>query len=120
MTAMNFSARSGCAASHASLAIQPVARKRFATESSIAAIDDSVAKRFLATGWIASDAWLAAHPDLAEKFIAVMKQTAQWANAHHKESAAILLKYTKLTPAIVARMQRATYGTALEPVLLQP
>jgi NitT/TauT family transport system substrate-binding protein len=88
--------------------------------ASIAAIDDSVAKRFLATGWIASDAWLAAHPDLAAKFVAVMKQTADWANSHHKESAAILLKYTKLTPEIVARMQRATYGTALEPSLLQP
>jgi NitT/TauT family transport system substrate-binding protein len=88
--------------------------------TSIAPIDDFVAKRFLATGWMASDAWLAAHPDLALKFAAVMKQTAEWANGHHAESAAILLKYTKLTPEIVARMQRATYGTALEPGLLQP
>ena len=87
---------------------------------SIAPIDDYVAKRFLATGWIASDAWLAANPALAAKFAAVMKQTAEWANAHRKESAEILLKYTKLTPDIVARMNRATYGTALEPVLLQP
>jgi NitT/TauT family transport system substrate-binding protein len=87
---------------------------------SIAPIDDFVAKRFLATGWMASDAWLAAHPDLAQKFAAVMKQTAEWANGHHAESAAILLKYTKLTPEIVAHMQRATYGTALEPGLLQP
>jgi hypothetical protein len=49
-----------------------------------------------------------------------MKQTAEWANAHHPESAAILLKYTKLTPEIVAHMNRATYGTALEPALIQP
>jgi NitT/TauT family transport system substrate-binding protein len=88
--------------------------------ASIAAIDDSVSKRFLATGWIAGDAWLAAHPDLAAKFIAVMKQTAEWANTHRPDSALILLKYTKLTPEIIARMQRATYGTALEPSLLQP
>jgi ABC-type nitrate/sulfonate/bicarbonate transport system substrate-binding protein len=87
---------------------------------SIAPIDDFVAKRFLATGWIASDAWLAAHPDVAQKFAAVMKQTADWANAHHAESAAILLKYTKMTPDVVARMQRATYGTSLDPGLLQP
>jgi NitT/TauT family transport system substrate-binding protein len=87
---------------------------------SIAPIDDFVAKRFLATGWIASDAWLAAHPDVAQKFAAVMKQTADWANAHHAESAAILLKYTKMTPDVVARMQRATYGTTLDPALLQP
>jgi NitT/TauT family transport system substrate-binding protein len=87
---------------------------------SIAPVDDFVAKRFLATGWIASDAWLAAHADIAAKFAAVMKQTAVWANAHHAESAAILLKYTKLTPEIVAHMNRATYGTALEPALIQP
>jgi len=88
--------------------------------ASIAPIDDFVSKRFLATGWISSDAWLAAHPDLAVKFAAVMKQTAEWANTHRPDSAQILLKYTKLTPEIVARMQRATYGTALEPGLLQP
>jgi NitT/TauT family transport system substrate-binding protein len=88
--------------------------------ASIATIDDFVSKRFLATGWIASDTWLAAHPDVAVKFAAVMKQTAEWANAHRPESAQILLKYTKLTPEIIARMQRATYGTVLEPGLLQP
>jgi NitT/TauT family transport system substrate-binding protein len=88
--------------------------------ASIATIDDFVSKRFLATGWISSDAWLAAHPDLALKFAAVMKQTAEWANVHRPESALILLKYTKLTPEIIARMQRATYGTTLEPSLLQP
>jgi NitT/TauT family transport system substrate-binding protein len=88
--------------------------------ASIATIDDYVAKRFLATGWFASDAWLAAHPDVAAKYLAVMKQTAEWANLHHAESAAILLKYTKVSPEIVARMQRATYGTVLEPALLQP
>jgi NitT/TauT family transport system substrate-binding protein len=89
--------------------------------ASIATIDDYVAKRFLATGWFASDAWLAAHPDIAAKYAAVMKQTAEWANAHHAESAAILLKYTKVTPEIVAKMQRATYGTTgLDASLLQP
>jgi NitT/TauT family transport system substrate-binding protein len=87
---------------------------------SIAPIDDYVSKRFLATGWIASDGWLAAHPDVAAKFAAVMKQTAEWANTHRKESAEILLKYTKLTPEIVARMNRATYATSLETRDLQP
>lgn len=87
---------------------------------SIATIDDYVAKRFLATGWFANETWLAAHPDLALKFAAVMKQTADWANKHHAESAAILLKYTKVTPEIVAKMQRATYATALLPSDVQP
>ena len=86
----------------------------------IAAVDDSVAKRFMATGWFAGDAWLQAHPDVAARYVGVMKQTAEWANAHRKESAAILLRYTKLTPEIAAKMTRATYGTALDATLIQP
>jgi NitT/TauT family transport system substrate-binding protein len=104
----------------AGILIEPFISSALDDTVSIAPIDDYVAKRFLATGWIASDAWLAAHPDVAQKFAAVMKQTADWANGHHAESAAILLKYTKMTPDVVARMQRATYGTALDPGLLQP
>jgi NitT/TauT family transport system substrate-binding protein len=86
----------------------------------VAAVDDNVAKRFLATGWEASDAWLQAHPDLAARFAAVMKRTADWANTHRKESAEILLRHTKITPEVAARMVRATYGTTLDPALIQP
>ena len=104
----------------AGILIEPFISSASDDTVSIAPIDDYVAKRFLATGWIASDAWLAAHPDVAQKFAAVMKQTADWANGHHAESATILLKYTKMTPDVVAKMQRATYGTSLDPGLLQP
>jgi NitT/TauT family transport system substrate-binding protein len=104
----------------AGILIEPFIASAGDDVASIATIDDYVAKRFLATGWFASDAWLAAHPDIAEKFAAVMKQTAEWANGHHAESAAILLKYTKVTADIVAKMQRATYGTTLDASLLQP
>jgi len=104
----------------AGILIEPFIAQAGDEVSSVAAIDDFVAKRFLATGWFASDAWLAAHADVAAKYAAVMKQTAEWANAHHAESAAILLKYTKVTPEIVSRMQRATYGTTLDAALLQP
>jgi NitT/TauT family transport system substrate-binding protein len=88
--------------------------------TALAPADDEVAKRFLATGWLASDAWLQAHPDLAARYAAVMKQTADWANTHRKESAEILLRYTKLTPEITAKMVRATYGTTLDVNLMQP
>jgi NitT/TauT family transport system substrate-binding protein len=104
----------------AGILIEPFIAQAGDEVSSVAAIDDFVAKRFLATGWFASDTWLAAHADVAAKYAAVMKQTAEWANAHHAESAAILLKYTKVTPEIVSRMQRATYGTTLDAALLQP
>jgi NitT/TauT family transport system substrate-binding protein len=88
--------------------------------SYVADIDDWVSKRFLATGWLASESWLAAHPDVAQKFMAVMRRTADWANAHHKESGDILLKYVKLTPELAGKMIRPTYGTTLDPKDMQP
>lgn len=104
----------------AAVMIEPFATAAGDVARPIGTPDDSIAKRFLATGWLASDAWLKAHPDVAQRFAEVMRQTADWANGHRKESAQILLRNLKLAPEVAAKMQRATYGTTLEPSLLQP
>jgi NitT/TauT family transport system substrate-binding protein len=80
----------------------------------------SVAPNYQATGWIASESWLASHADVALRFNVAIHRAAVWANSHHTESAAILLKYLKLDPALVPKMHRVIYGTALEPRLVQP
>jgi ABC-type nitrate/sulfonate/bicarbonate transport system substrate-binding protein len=79
-----------------------------------------VALRYMATGWIASESWLQTHADVALRFGAAIHRTALWANAHHKESAAILIKYIKVDPAIADRMYRVPYAVALDPRLIQP
>jgi NitT/TauT family transport system substrate-binding protein len=79
-----------------------------------------VAPRYMATGWIATESWLASHADLALKFGTAIHRAALWANGHHKESAAILIKYIKVDPAIAEKMYRVPYATALEPRLIQP
>ena len=81
---------------------------------------ESVAARYQATGWIATDAWLATHADVALRFAAAIHRTAVWANSHQKESALILVKYLKLDPAIVDKMRRVTYAVTLETRLVQP
>lgn len=81
---------------------------------------EAIAPRYLATGWIASESWLAAHADVALRFGVAIHRAALWANSHQKDSAAILLKYTKINPAVVEHMHRAIYALALEPRLLQP
>lgn len=86
----------------------------------VAPVDDAIAKRFMTTGWIASETWLRAHPDVAAKFASAIRRTSEWANAHRKESAAILLRNTKISPAIAATMHRVEYGLELEPKMLQP
>ena len=88
--------------------------------TSSARAGESVAPRYQATGWIASESWLQSHADLALRFATAIHRTAVWANAHHKESAAILLKFLKIDPSIVSHMHRVTYAVNLEPSSLQP
>lgn len=80
----------------------------------------SISDRFMGTGWLATDTWINAHPDVAARFAAAIHQTAIWANANHKESAAILLRYTKIDPDVAATMNRVEYALTLQPSLLQP
>lgn len=79
-----------------------------------------VANRYMATGWIATESWLASHGDVALRFGAAIHRTAIWANAHHKESAEILEKVLKVDPAVAVKMYRAPYALALEQNLIQP
>jgi NitT/TauT family transport system substrate-binding protein len=79
-----------------------------------------VAPRYMATGWIATESWLQTHADIALRFAAAIHRTALWANAHHQESAAILVKYIKVDPAVAARMYRVPYALTLDPRLIQP
>ena len=87
---------------------------------SLGRVAEGVAPRYQATGWIASESWLSTHGDIALRFGVAIHRAAVWANAHHSESAAILLKYTKIDPAVAERMHRAIYALYLEPRLLQP
>ena len=54
------------------------------------------------------------------KFAAAIRKAAIWANAHPKDSAVMLTKFTKLDPAVAATMGRAVYATSLEPAEIQP
>ena len=80
----------------------------------------AIAPRFMSTGYFAADAWLRAHGDDARKFNEAIMRAALWANAHHAESAQILIRSARLDPAIAAKMTRATFGTRLDPRLMQP
>jgi NitT/TauT family transport system substrate-binding protein len=86
----------------------------------LANVMDAISPRFPATLWFATDAWLAASPDVAAKVVSVFRQAAIWANAHHKESGDIVLKHTKIKPETLAVMTRSVYGTELLVSELQP
>lgn len=79
-------------------------------------------RQYLLTGWFAAESWLQRNAEAANRFRAVMQQTARWANAHHPESGVILAKYTKLSTEQLATLQRSHYeeSARLDAVLLQP
>jgi NitT/TauT family transport system substrate-binding protein len=88
----------------------------------LASADDTLGNEYLRTVWFARTSWVQAHPDLAARFVSVIRQTAQWANdkRNQAKSAAILVQHTKIDPSLVASMTRAHYGESLDPALLQP
>jgi NitT/TauT family transport system substrate-binding protein len=118
-----FPAMTAAVAAHrvdAAYVIEPFLSAGSADLKVLARAAESVAPRYQATGWIASETWLASHADLALRFAAAIHRTALWANSHQKESALILVKYLKLDPAIVEKMRRVTYAVTLETRLVQP
>jgi NitT/TauT family transport system substrate-binding protein len=86
-------------------------------------LNDVVAPRYALAAWFSTNAWLARNPDIAQRFVAVMQQTARWANTHPKEAAALLERYTKVTPDIAAaaiKQLQFDDGGRADPKYLQP
>jgi NitT/TauT family transport system substrate-binding protein len=86
----------------------------------VSAVFFTVAPRLEGAVWYSTTTWVAAHPDEAKKFVAVMKQTAEWANAHHKESATILAAHIARTADQINGGKRVIYGTSISLPLIQP
>jgi NitT/TauT family transport system substrate-binding protein len=78
---------------------------------------DAIGKNWLIGGWFAKDDWIAANTADVKKFVAAMRTSAQWANAHQAASAQILEKYTKVHVGNAARVQ---YAETLDPRAIQP
>ncbi len=49
-----------------------------------------------------------------------MRESALWANSHHRESAEILSKYARATTEQINAITRVTYGDHLTAELIQP
>jgi NitT/TauT family transport system substrate-binding protein len=70
--------------------------------------------------FVASKTWAEANPDLARRFVKAMLETAQWANAHHAESAKILAPLANIDLATFTSMARSRFGETLTAAQLQP
>ena len=81
---------------------------------------DAVGARFCSSVWFSTADWVSKNPDTVRRFIAVMKDAANWANAHPHESALMLAPHLKQTSADIEASVRVFYGVDMTPDLVQP
>jgi len=101
--------------------IEPFVTSAKTSSKVVANLSDTLGGPYLVGGWIGNADWLRRNPEAAKRFIAVMQKTAKWANSHVKESADILVRYTKITPEVAAAMVRTHYDerASLDPRTIQ-
>ncbi len=73
----------------------------------------AIAPRFMLSGWFATKSWLESNRATAVKFIAAIRETADWANKNQAASAPILSKYTKTPVAVIEKMHRGLFAEQL-------
>jgi NitT/TauT family transport system substrate-binding protein len=81
---------------------------------------DSIASSLLISGWIVNKAWYDANPEAVARLLAVIRTTAQWANANQAATGTILAEHTKIAPELVSSMRRVTYGETRSFGVIQP
>jgi NitT/TauT family transport system substrate-binding protein len=104
----------------AGLLTEPFSSANKSSLRSLGSVLQSIGPRYMLLGWAATDAWTNRNPDVAAKFASAIRQASAWANANHKESAPILIKYTHADMNAVDAMARTTYGTELSPLMIAP
>jgi NitT/TauT family transport system substrate-binding protein len=106
----------------AACATEPFLSATKSVGAEIGNLSGAVGGAYLLAGWFGEDAWLQKNPEALRRFASAMQQAARWGNAHPKESAAILVRYTKINPDAIAGVTRAHYdeGDRVDVKYLQP
>lgn len=81
---------------------------------------DAIAPQYLFAAWFSTKGWVHDHPDLAREFARILATAAQYTNAHHSETAAMVAQFTSIPLPVIQHMTRTPSGTTLDPSLLQP
>ena len=81
---------------------------------------DAIAKLLMISGWIVTKQYYENNRATVQKFIAVMKQTADWANKNQHDAGVVLAKLSKIPVEVVLKMNHNIFGTVNDPTLIQP
>jgi NitT/TauT family transport system substrate-binding protein len=80
---------------------------------------DSIGSNYTVGGWFTTKDWVIKNGAEAKAFSQAMKSSAQWANTHAHESAAVLAKYLKTDQALIESLPRVGYSTSITPAAIQ-
>jgi NitT/TauT family transport system substrate-binding protein len=81
---------------------------------------DSIGLHFLITGWFSTAEYIDAHRDAVIRFERVLQDATAYANAHPTGMIPVMVTFSKLDPATIARTIRFQHPTVLKPELVQP
>ena len=79
-----------------------------------------LAPQFLISNFFTTTTFYKANVPWIRRFVAVIYDTARWANANHAESGAIFVKESTFDAATLARMSRVEFATSLDPRYIDP
>jgi NitT/TauT family transport system substrate-binding protein len=83
-------------------------------------VNDAIAKRFMISGWFASESFIAGHRDALARFARVVEQASLYTNAHPAETVALSAAFTGIEPDVLANLMRAPTGSVVDPKEIQP
>jgi NitT/TauT family transport system substrate-binding protein len=81
---------------------------------------DAIAKRYQASVFVSTADWIAANPEVVNRFVRAMREAIVYTNTHLPETAELVASYSGVEAAAVARSVRAVDPEYLEAKNLQP
>lgn len=104
----------------AAVVSEPFVTQNLGIARILAAPYAAVGPRVQTTAYFSTTSWAQANPQLVSRFVAVMRDTAAWANENPGKSGEILAHYSKIGRNLIATMSRVHYSEKLLPALIQP
>lgn len=86
----------------------------------VAHVFDAIAPRYLESAYFARTGWILANRDVADRFLAVMREANAYVAAHERETIAVIASYVSRDPAALAPMARPARPVDVDPAELQP
>jgi len=82
--------------------------------------NEAIAKRYLITAYMATEAFIAAHHDAVVTFAQALAQSGAYVTAHHVETVAAVASFWGITASVISGMKPSPLASSLDPKDIQP